>query len=429
MAMLVSFRLDRYYRWLGRRQRQCLPTDPLMRALPGLPAADARVSARGQLLALCAGASVPRCGRGSPARGLPAAVVADSIGRPWALSLAAVVVASLQYPAHNCTLCWLVPLSHTWGLLGPPAVVPASAYFLSWMSPRLVMLYKTQNHVLAYSSGEGGAYDLKTVGTLNSDMGMYLENGFVCNCKWAIRVEESNCLLAIWKLDVDFPLSDKFQFRLEFRERSTGEVKKGVPCTNVDSRAMEEVNCRFQWVDFTDGGEDEAALCVAKGKKEGFLLVIDILKTYQTGRLFVKERYRGYRRLEKKILCSYKYPVIVSLPRPPEGSPCYELRSLKPHKTLRKCQSQPHKVDSRHFMEVSSKDRTWLEVFSTEDLQKPCHVFRNDSWTSFVCSGDGFIAFLDEEQRIEIADALSGTVIVSIPVPPDYQDDTFQFGS
>ncbi|KAH3722776.1 hypothetical protein Pelo_18519 [Pelomyxa schiedti] len=123
----------------------------------------------------------------------------------------------------------------------------------------------------------------------------------------------------------------------------------------------------------------------------------------------------------KKILHSDSHKAITLMCIGPEGNQAHDIRSLGPrsHKVLRKCKSAPHKVDSRHFVEVTHCNHR-LEVFSTEDFVHPCNVIHNETRIGFQCAA-GLIAFLEEDDKFVIVDAVTGTVVLSQPVPSDFE--------
>ncbi|KAH3761018.1 hypothetical protein Pelo_7179 [Pelomyxa schiedti] len=114
---------------------------------------------------------------------------------------------------------------------------------------------------------------------------------------------------------------------------------------------------------------------------------------------------------------SNTHRAIVKMYHPPGTSPTYDIRSLgvKSHEVLRKCQSEPQKVDARHFVEYTHRKR--LKVFSTDDLAHPCNVIHNDTRRYFRC-GAGFIVLRELDGRFLIIDAATGTV----PISPGFEN-------
>ncbi|KAH3743268.1 hypothetical protein Pelo_15322 [Pelomyxa schiedti] len=77
----------------------------------------------------------------------------------------------------------------------------------------------------------------------------------------------------------------------------------------------------------------------------------------------------------------------------PEGNQAHDIRSLGPrsHKVLRKCKSAPHKVTRGTLLRIG-----------------------------FQCAA-GLIAFLEEDDKFVIVDAVTGTVVLSQLVPSDFE--------
>ncbi|KAH3731399.1 hypothetical protein Pelo_17768 [Pelomyxa schiedti] len=172
-----------------------------------------------------------------------------------------------------------------------------------------------------------------------------------------------------------------------------------------------------QWICLTDRDSDEAAICWWEGGDMA-VTVVDIKETHSSGKLCIKEKLKGHFCLPG-IMHSSDKKAIVAMSK-------YSIQSLTPtcHKVLKTCKSQPHRIDSWHFVEVTHCNHR-LEVFSTDDLVHPCTVIHNRTRIGFQCGG-GFIVFLEEDDRLVFVDALTGTVVLNQPVPSGFKEDTLR---
>ncbi|KAH3765241.1 hypothetical protein Pelo_2899 [Pelomyxa schiedti] len=388
---------------MNRRYKLCtvqyIFDDLLPEAPPPLDPADAVVhlpehtapppsrvlAARDQFVALGAGLLVPRCGRLSPARALHPSLLADHIGRPWVVPSAVVL--------RLGDGCWAVEFSHTGGVLGVSTWALAVGV-AGWLSANLVAVYGPNIDSMVLRVGrEAVATSSVCVlfdGFLNPG------TGIVCNSKWGLAIAGDGGVLMILMKDGDSNLSSP----------------EASYCSSVDG-------FKLLWVDFTqEKNTDEAAISASRGV-ENFLLLIDIKETHSSGTLRVKRKYLASRNFKGSVLFSDKHKFILPKCISTKTTFHYEIRSLLPHQVLRKCTSEPHKVDSRHFVEVTTCNHN-LEVFSTDDFVNPCNVIHNETRVAFLC-GAGFIAFLDEDGRIDIVDALTGNVVLSQPGFPGFQ--------
>ncbi|KAH3758957.1 hypothetical protein Pelo_9174 [Pelomyxa schiedti] len=351
--------------------------------------------ARDQFLALSAAAVLGRCGGRAccPARWLPCSLAADAIGRRWVMQRHRAVsvrlrLQSLEYRLD--TAFWIVVLSETGGALD---VAPwrVGGYRL-WLSDTMVV-----------DCSDPGA---PAWAGLSVPAGK--DTALCCNSKWILRVGEAH--LTICGVDAIAAAVA--------RRRPGGTGDDAWPSVTLDMRDFDVPKPKsILWVNSTSTGDlDEVAVCLNQVSGGALLLFVDIKESYSSGTLCIKERLQCFR-TTKKMLHSDTHRAIALMYHGKAASPLtYDLRSLGPnsHKVLRKCKSTPHKVDSRHFVEVTDCNHR-LEVFSTEDLVHPCNVIHNETRIGFQC-GSGIIAFL-EDDRFVIVDAVTGSLVLSQPVP------------
>ncbi|KAH3757402.1 extracellular response kinase [Pelomyxa schiedti] len=363
-----------------------------------------------------AAAFVPRCGARSPARCLPPALAAYEIGRPWVVPRdpAAAVVLRLQFHRlpgvddcfvyYDCSLhmdgklgfdrCWVVTFSHTGGVLAMEQWRHRTRC-LGWISPNLAVARDNTNSAMA-------VFDCRNA----------VEPAIMC------QLPEMDTMASFATTSGQY-ISIRLDFSFLFCHKMVRYLLRVAVPSRIDGGL-----CRSLGVNFTEGGDDEAIL---RTTSENVLWLVDIRETYSSGTLCIKERRRGFRRLAYKVFCSELHKMIAPMYQPPYKQPSFELRAIEPdrrkHKILRQCRSEPHKVDTHHFVEVTHRNHR-LEVFSTDDMEHPCNVIHNTTRISFVCGG-GLIAFLDENDRIDLVDAVSGTLVLSWPVPSDFEQETF----
>ncbi|KAH3757403.1 hypothetical protein Pelo_10831 [Pelomyxa schiedti] len=352
--------------------------------------------ARDQFLALSAAAFVPRCGARSPARCLPPALAADEIGRPWVVPRdpAAAVVLRLRCrdgrvkAATRNNVFWVVTFSGTGGVVGVKTWECPLGNHVGWLSAEFAVIEARVPCVSALLFLVGTTIMVCQLPWMDT----YGQGGFVRNNKWALNLSFTGIQLTI--LDLTGPLLCYKQWAV-----------LNMSATDPPS-----------WVDIVERGDDEAALGANRARE---IWIIDIPESYSTRRLCIKQRLTGFGSTTKgRILTSDNHQVIVPVHQ-------RDLWTLRPtaDTVLRKCRSEPHKVDTHHFVEVTHRNHR-LEVFSTGDMEHPCNVIHNTTRISFVCGG-GLIAFLDENDRIDLVDALSGTLILTLLVPSDFVEDSF----
>ncbi|KAH3765999.1 hypothetical protein Pelo_2148 [Pelomyxa schiedti] len=401
------------------------------------PPASHVLWAREQSQALLLGGAGGRCSASTPPSLLPALprfLLADCILRPWAMSAAAALVARLHYlgpttltassheSSHEASC--VAALSFTGGVLAVRQV-RVSRCLSDWLTGRLLLV-----------SSRGPIAPLLVVDSLDGSLpqswcvwhcgsGCIRPSGIVYNRRWIIKNESiSRGMLCIWDLQGadEHPAAATCLTcappAAEFREQMHVNWRL---CVRVDTSSEGEV-VEANLLD----DEDEAALFVVKDYPKTSVVFVDIRESHSTGKLCVKSRLRGCRGVQNQVLHSGKHPVMLSVLIPPDSHPRYMLIDAETGVLLRKCQSWPHKVDSRHFVEVTHHNSR-LEVFSTEDLTKPCHVIRNDTRLEFMCGGDGHIAFLEEDNRIDVVDAISGSLTLSLSVRPGFCEHSFRF--
>ncbi|KAH3714486.1 hypothetical protein Pelo_19004 [Pelomyxa schiedti] len=278
---------------------------------------------------------------------------------------------------------WVVALSATGGVVD---VAPWGVNgCMGWLSDTLVGVKGScawgQSHVVIDCRDPEGLW-------VACEMPRMRCGGFACNSKWALQMTTERSHVMICALD------------------------QGLKTVDLNLYLADA-----QWICLTDRDSDEAAICWWEGEDEAVTFV-DIKETHSSGKLCIKEKLKGHFCLPG-IMHSSDKKAIIAMSK-------YSIQSLTPtcHKVLKMCKSQPHKVDSRHFVEVTHCNHR-LEVFSTDDLVHPCTVIHNRTRIGFQCGG-GFIVFLEEDDSLVFVDALTGTVVLNQPVPSGFKEDTLR---
>ncbi|KAH3746077.1 hypothetical protein Pelo_12508 [Pelomyxa schiedti] len=331
------------------------------------------LEARQQFVAFALGLH-SRCGANSAVRHLvsyDSHVLREDIGKRWIMGEDRKVIVFVESGVHGGGAALSLSWSHTYGNLGTAVVcvLEPGTTVIGFAGPRTVV-FKTQNGVLTIRD----TVTCECVGCPPVAFDAFASNG-----KWAIlhycgsggfttmmvwpcgKQMAGSCLMAYPKMKW-----------LEFTD-----INPAIP-EGDEVSMFGEINPGVQGLWYMDLGKAYAEFMNGGNTPKGSPLRVKGITTELKLQRGILKRGAAY------LIPVHKSNGAFSFTELHGGD------KLLPHEW----NSAPQKVDETHFA-VTSRDRTLLSVYCTNDLSRPCYripLSRGSNWCS---SGNGFISMCD----------------------------------
>ncbi|KAH3767560.1 hypothetical protein Pelo_558 [Pelomyxa schiedti] len=398
-------------------QRVVVPRK-LEEMVPGtLPSASHVVMARDQLVALLACVAFPRCGTRSPARLLPAHVVADEIGSRWVMHVDRRVAImgdhllpdpSVDHRNEMTRHFVFVDVSHTLGVVGRWACRKNAQFNWTCIHVTPAGLFGDKHAVV--EGTRGGKIGI--VNLVSREVRDVDDPGFVG--AWTHRVSNGRKWVVIWegvKSEHIVVLSVSAMKVLPQQQSQESERESYWRHVNVGRKAF-LANVLMNTED-----DDEGSFVVRDGSAAKLdMWRVDLKRSFESGELAVTGTFCGFSTLSetvcRAVYHSKEHNVI--LPLTNEDGTTTRWKAVSPSQSviLHTSHCPVDMVDPTHFAEGDRASET-LTVFSTADFGHPVHVFPLRHNIK-VLGGNGFIVLWDED-HFDVFDALTGTFLLHQP--------------